>query len=97
MKRIIGLFALVVALICFVVFMSAVSSANHDLAGSVMPIYGVCMAVACFCLAGDVIRYVGKMFAQGMNGGTANHTCPNCGKRLRSDAKFCDNCGHQIR
>ena len=46
--------------------------------------------------AKDIIRWRGKMLAQGIQEAKAEKFCSKCGKALKNDDAFCSGCGSKI-
>ncbi len=99
MRRKIGFISLAVAAVAFLMCAATMSSFDHGAFTFFMLVYGAAVITAIVCLAGDVIRFIGKCFAQGYNAGTPqkeSRVCPNCNKPVSSDARFCTECGCEL-
>ena len=111
MKRKIGKIALVIAAISLILWFIIVvtgSGFNSDGPGlngfAILVFFSwmVSIFTAIFCLAGDVIRFIGKMFASGYNSvnnpPVSNNTkfCSKCGKQIDASSAFCPNCGEKL-
>lgn len=108
MKRKIGKLALVgVAISLFLWMIIVFTGVGLDSDFPVFPMvvfasWGISFFTAIFCFAGDVISFIGKMFASGYNSvnnlTVPNNTkfCPSCGKQINSSSAFCSNCGKKL-
>lgn len=99
MKRKIGFIALTVAALTFM--LCVITMQRFDFSSFVFLglVYGAALITAIVCLAGDVIRFIGKCFSQGANEGRGqecSRVCPLCGKPLSSNARFCSDCGCEL-
>ena len=108
MKKKIGIAAAVVGLIDLLVWIVLIfTGAVFDgfgfsgLALFVFILWFVCVAVAVFCLAGDLIRFAGKQFSTGYNSvapsQSANGFCTACGKQIAGDMAFCPYGGQKLK
>lgn len=112
MKRKIGILALVIAAISFlawcIIIVTGSAFKPHGSGFSEVTIlvflaWAVSAPTTIFCLAGDVIRFIGKSFASGYNSANApTHTpqhakfCQKCGKQIDKSASFCPHCGEKL-
>lgn len=99
MKRTIGIFALVLGIITFILFVCASTRYDVSQIAPMLFVYGASMFTAFVCLIGDVIRFIGKCFSQGYNSVNVKQeriACPLCGKQLPADSRFCGECGCEI-
>ena len=100
MKRKIGFTALAVAVLAFLSFVT--SSVRHGDYGTMVffaLFYFAAIITAIVCLAGDVIRFIGKCFSQGFSAGNpqeCGQVCPLCGKAISGNARFCSECGCEL-
>ena len=106
MKKKIGIAAAVVGFIDLLVWIVLIfTGAVFDgfgfsgLALFVFILWFVCVAVAVFCLAGDLIRFAGKQFSAGFNSAVQGPTafCTACGKKIGPDVTFCPYCGQKLK
>ena len=113
-KRTVGIIALVFLGISFIAWMLLIFTggmfSSRGGFSALVPIVFISFFLsgitAFVCLAGDVIKFAGKMFSSGFNStnnspnnSTPNSSnvkfCPKCGKQLESTATFCSACGQQ--
>ena len=108
-KRIIGIFALILVVISFISWMllifTGAAFSKHGGFSVYVPIvfisFFISMITSIICLAGDVIRFIGKMFSSGYNSAVNSPVnnnikfCTKCGKQLEATATFCSACGHK--
>jgi len=111
MKRTIGKIALVVAAISLFLWSIIVVTGSgfnpngpglNGFAILVFASWAVSIFTAIFCLAGDIIKFIGKMFASGYNSANYPPTpqnvkyCAKCGKQIDASSTFCPNCGEKL-
>ena len=109
-KRTVGIIALVFVAISFIAWMLLIftrAAFNEGGGFSIwVPIvflsFFISIVTAAVCLAGDAIRFAGKMFSSGFNGTPASPAatggvkyCTKCGKQMEASAAFCPGCGHK--
>lgn len=98
MKRTIGIASIILVVIAYLYYATLLTSRDLQTAFDMFPmivgatIIGYIGAIV--CLGGDVIRYIGKMFASGYNNST--DYCPSCGRKIDRNSKFCNHCGEKI-
>jgi hypothetical protein len=113
MKRLIGKIAVFGAVISFILWAMLIftggvfSSSGFGFSGFAMFVFFsffACIITAVFCLTGDLIKFIGKMFANGFNdgkkptfGNASAQFCTKCGKPIHASAAFCPNCGEKLR
>ena len=105
MRRKIGFTALTLAGISFFAYlfilMSGNAFKNEGLTSFVFVTYIVTVLTAIACLLGDFIRFIGKMFGQGFNGGKApqqyynNYNNYNNATQNNAGVCYCPKCGQQ--
>ena len=99
MKRKIGFIALCVGIFSFFMLMVASMNFKISLVLPLILVYFFSIVTAIICLAGDVIRFIGKCFSQGANAANAqecSQVCPLCGKAISGSARFCSECGCEL-
>ena len=98
MKRAIGFLAMLGAPVCFAGGVIVSRSGDVETAFLLVMLAMLCACIAFVCLIGDMIRFVGKMLAQGMMSNVPKEKirfCDHCGGKLADGAAFCSHCGHK--
>ena len=95
MKKTIGI---VLILIAFLLFLSAAS--NPNIIRDIMPLYAICIIGGIALTIGDLIKWRGKKFQQGINEANKDiyetKYCNECGNQINQNSKFCSHCGKKI-